>query len=344
MFLSNLTELTMSQGYRRFFKVVPAVSDELRAENYRIRHEVYCRELGFEALRPDCLEADEFDRQSVHCLVQSVASGAYVGCARLVLADPDSPLTPLPFEVTCEATLDRSIVDPMRLDRSRIAEISRLAVVGSYRRRKGEQDSPLTISEEDFGTPRQPRQPYLALAVYLGLIALKGINMTSTVTLAGKPFQVVGDFPQKGQTAPAFTLVGKDLADRSLSSFCRPAQGPQHLSEHRHADLCHVGAQVQPAGERAGQYGGALHFGRPALRAEPLLRCRRSGQGVTLVHHAWSRVPRRLWRLALSNGPLAGLAARAVIVLDADDRVLHSQLVAEIKDEPDYDAALQALA
>ena len=46
MFLSNLTELTMSQGYRRFFKVVPALTDELRAENYRIRHEVYCRELG----------------------------------------------------------------------------------------------------------------------------------------------------------------------------------------------------------------------------------------------------------------------------------------------------------
>jgi thiol peroxidase len=48
--------------------------------------------------------------------------------------------------------------------------------------------------------------------------------------------------------------------------------------------------------------------------------------------------------VALSNGPLAGLAARAVVVLDRDDRVLHSQLVAEIKDEPDYDAALQALA
>jgi thiol peroxidase len=40
--------------------------------------------------------------------------------------------------------------------------------------------------------------------------------MTSTVTLGGKPFQVHGSFPQKGETAPAFTLVGKDLADVSL--------------------------------------------------------------------------------------------------------------------------------
>lgn len=172
MFLSNLTELTMSQGYRRFFKVVPALTDELRAENYRIRHEVYCRELGFERPRPDGLEADEFDDRSVHCLVQSVSTGDYVGCARLVLVDPGRDQTPLPFETTCEGTLDRSIVDPMALDRSRIAEISRLAVIGSYRRRRGEQDKPISISEEDFGTESRPRQPYLALAVYLGLISL----------------------------------------------------------------------------------------------------------------------------------------------------------------------------
>ena len=43
--------------------------------------------------------------------------------------------------------------------------------------------------------------------------------MTSTVTLAGKPFEVRGSFPQEGQVAPAFTLVGKDLADVPLGSF-----------------------------------------------------------------------------------------------------------------------------
>ena len=46
----------------------------------------------------------------------------------------------------------------------------------------------------------------------------------------------------------------------------------------------------------------------------------------------------------IENGPLAGLTARAVVVLDADNRVLHTQLVAEIAHEPDYDAALSALA
>ena len=45
----------------------------------------------------------------------------------------------------------------------------------------------------------------------------------------------------------------------------------------------------------------------------------------------------------LASGPLAGVAARAVVVLDENNTVLHSELVAEIKDEPDYAAALAVL-
>ena len=48
--------------------------------------------------------------------------------------------------------------------------------------------------------------------------------------------------------------------------------------------------------------------------------------------------------VAIQSGPLAGVTARAVIVLDENDRVLHSERVAEIKNEPDYAAALAALA
>ena len=47
--------------------------------------------------------------------------------------------------------------------------------------------------------------------------------------------------------------------------------------------------------------------------------------------------------VAIASGPLAGVAARAVVVLDEQDKVLHSELVREIGSEPDYDAALNAL-
>ncbi|EPG4190265.1 redoxin family protein, partial [Pseudomonas aeruginosa] len=47
--------------------------------------------------------------------------------------------------------------------------------------------------------------------------------------------------------------------------------------------------------------------------------------------------------VAIASGPLAGLAARAVVVLDEQNKVLHSELVGEIADEPNYAAALAAL-
>ncbi|MCY1280443.1 Thiol peroxidase [compost metagenome] len=47
--------------------------------------------------------------------------------------------------------------------------------------------------------------------------------------------------------------------------------------------------------------------------------------------------------VAISSGPLTGLAARAVVVLDENDKVLHSELVSEIANEPDYAAALTVL-
>ncbi|HMW16804.1 MAG TPA: PEP-CTERM/exosortase system-associated acyltransferase [Accumulibacter sp.] len=221
MFLSSLTELTISQGYRRFFKVVPALSDELRAENYRIRHEVYCRELSFESVQSNGLETDAFDSRSLHCLVQSVASGQFVGCARLVLVDPNIPgPSLLPVEISCANTLDRSIIDPLQIDRSRIAEISRLAVIGSYRRRKTDQGKPISIAEEDFGTEKQPRQPYLAMAVYLCLIAMaRHYGLTTLLLLTERRLamnltrlgvnvqQIGGPVEHRGERIPSMIKV-----------------------------------------------------------------------------------------------------------------------------------------
>jgi thiol peroxidase len=56
-----------------------------------------------------------------------------------------------------------------------------------------------------------------------------------------------------------------------------------------------------------------------------------------------SRAFAKDYGVLITGGPLEGLAARAVLVLDANDRVVHSQLVTEVADEPDYDAALAAL-
>jgi N-acyl amino acid synthase of PEP-CTERM/exosortase system len=164
--------LNLGVGFRKYFVALPALNDELKRAAYRIRHAVYCEELGYEPLRPDGLESDEYDAHAAHCLLRSVSDPRYVGCIRLVFPRRDDPHRPLPFELLCESTLDRTLVDPSRLPRERMAEVSRLAVVRQYRRRKGEATRPGgDIDDNDFGTPDRPRFPYIPVGLYLGMIA-----------------------------------------------------------------------------------------------------------------------------------------------------------------------------
>lgn len=167
--------------------------------------------------------------------------------------------------------------------------------------------------------------------------------MTGTVTLGGKPFQLSGSFPQQGQTAPAFVLVGKDLADVPLSSF---AGQNKILNIFPSIDTPTCATSVRKFNQKASELPNTVVL---CISADlPFAQSRFCGaEGLDKVITLSTMRGNdflEAYGVALSNGPLAGLAARAVVVLDRDDRVLHSQLVAEIKDEPDYDAALQAIA
>lgn len=163
--------LDLRARFAALFSCVPATTDELRNCCFRIRHDVYCRELKFEPVRPDGLETDAFDARSLHCLLRAKESGQLIGCIRLILPDPANPAAPFPLELTCAATLNRSIVDHAKLARAHVAEVSRLAVISAYRRRKGEERDPGSIHTGDFGSPDLPRFPYIPVGLYLGMIA-----------------------------------------------------------------------------------------------------------------------------------------------------------------------------
>ncbi len=165
------TFLNIGVGFSRYFTAVPAVNDALKRTAYRIRHDVYCRDLGFEPIRADGLETDAYDSHATHALLRTAGGDDYVGCIRLIFTARGDPAEPLPFERICERTLDRRVVDPARMDRRRIAEVSRLAVVGAYRRRRGEASVPAKITARDFGSATQPRFPYIPVGLYLALIA-----------------------------------------------------------------------------------------------------------------------------------------------------------------------------
>lgn len=153
------------------------MDDELRDAVYRIRHEVYCEELKYEPERADRRESDAYDAHSVHCLLSSVnAPHSLVGCTRLVLTNPANSDAPLPFEGVCAATLDRSIIDPAKLPRARIGEVSRLAVCRNYRLRKGERSSMPRHHGQDMGPKCPQRSLFIAVGLYLGAISLAAHN------------------------------------------------------------------------------------------------------------------------------------------------------------------------
>ena len=232
--MSLLDRFSLGEGFKKYFEVAAAFSDDLRNDVYGIRHEVYCEELGFEPVRPDRREIDDNDRHSLHCLLRtSTEPHILVGCNRLVMARPEEPAHPLPFEHACRATLDRSIIDPAREPRGAIAEVSRLAVRAHYRRRKGETKTALALSEDDFGTKEQPRFPYIPIGLYLAVVALakhEGVETLFMLTeprladhfskLGVKITQIGGPVEHRGTRVPS--MMNVDHVIKNLRFFIRP--------------------------------------------------------------------------------------------------------------------------
>ncbi|MRR49917.1 MAG: thiol peroxidase [Rhodocyclaceae bacterium] len=166
--------------------------------------------------------------------------------------------------------------------------------------------------------------------------------MSSTVTLGGNPIEVVGDLPKKGQQAPAFSLVGKDLADVSLASL---GGKRKILNIFPSIDTPTCAMSVRRFNQSANETPNAVVL---CISADlPFAQSRFCGaEGLDNVFTLSTMRGREFleaYGVAIKTGPLAGLAARAVVVLDENNKVLHTELVPEIKQEPDYAAALAAL-
>jgi N-acyl amino acid synthase of PEP-CTERM/exosortase system len=225
---------SLGSAFKQFFEVVPAHTDALKNVGYFIRHQVYCEELAFEPQRPDRREFDEYDGQSLHLLIRCVKTGGFVGTCRIVLAREYDPCFPLPFEKICRATLDCSMFDRAKLPRRSIAEISRLAVVAQFRKRKGEREkATLSISDQDFGTPDQPRFPYIPIGLYLGIVELARMNNIKMLFVLTEPrlanhfkklgvnVQAIGSpVEHRGERIPS--MLDTDETVRNLKALLRP--------------------------------------------------------------------------------------------------------------------------
>jgi thiol peroxidase len=164
----------------------------------------------------------------------------------------------------------------------------------------------------------------------------------SQVTLAGNPIDVAGNFPKVGDTAPAFSLVDGKLGDVTLDTY---AGKRKVLNIVPSLDTPTCATSTRKFNEEASKLADTVVL---VVSADLPFAAKRfcSTEGLENV------VPLSTMRgaefmknygVAITSGPLAGVTARGVVVLDANNKVLHSELVSEIKNEPDYAAALAAL-
>jgi thiol peroxidase len=164
----------------------------------------------------------------------------------------------------------------------------------------------------------------------------------ATVTLKGSPVSVAGNLPKKGDVAPDFSLVTKDLKNVTLRDF---ASKRKVLNIVPSLDTPTCQKSTRAFNERASSMHNAVVLVIGADLPFAMSRfC--SAEGLnnvvtlsTLRDHGFHR----RYGVDIVDSPLEGLTARAVVVLDEDNRVLHSELVPEIANEPNYDAALAAL-
>ena len=167
--------------------------------------------------------------------------------------------------------------------------------------------------------------------------------MASTVTLGGNPIDVAGNFPQVGQTATIFSLVGADLADVPLKQFSGKRK---ILNIFPSVDTPTCATSVRNFNKRASELPDTVVL---CISVDlPFAQKRFCGaeglNNVVTLSTMRGREFLKDYGVEIASGPLTGLAARAVVVLDAQNRVLYTELVPEIKNEPNYDAAIKALA
>lgn len=166
--------------------------------------------------------------------------------------------------------------------------------------------------------------------------------MSSNVTLKGNPVEVFGSLPTVGQKAHDFTLVDKVLANQTLESF---AGKRKVLNIFPSVDTPTCAMSVRAFNKSASSLDNTVVINISAdLPFAQSRFCAAEGlENVVNLSTMRGRDFLKNYGLLIATSKLAGLAARAVIVLDESNTVIYTELVSEIANEPNYEAAVAVL-
>ena len=161
------------------------------------------------------------------------------------------------------------------------------------------------------------------------------------ITLRGNPINTVGDLPAVGAQAPAFALTGTDLGEVANGQFDGKAVV---LNIFPSVDTPVCATSVRSFNERAAATGVSVVCVSKDLPFALKRFCGAEGIENVVSASAFRSSFGEDYGVTMTDGPLQGLLARSVVVLDSDGSVAYTELVPEIGQEPDYDAAIAALS
>ena len=160
--------------------------------------------------------------------------------------------------------------------------------------------------------------------------------------LQGNPVNLAGDLPAVGSTAPDFKLVAGDLSDKTLADYAGKKK-LLNIVPSLDTPVCATSTKKFNEAMVSRDDAVALVISADLPFASGRFCSAEGIENVINLSMMRSRNFGKDYGVLIQDGPLAGITARAVVVLDADNKVLYTQLVPEITQEPDYDSALAAL-
>ncbi len=162
------------------------------------------------------------------------------------------------------------------------------------------------------------------------------------ITLKGSACNTSGDLPSVGSAAPAFTLVGGDLGEVTLDSL-KGKKVVLNIVPSFDTGTC--ATSVKTFNAKVGEMGDAvvINVSKDLPFAQKRFCDAESVEHVTSLSAFRCQQFAKDYGLGIECGPLKGLLARAVVVIDGEGKVAYTELVSEIVDEPNYDAAIAAV-
>jgi len=163
------------------------------------------------------------------------------------------------------------------------------------------------------------------------------------ITLKGNACNTSGDLPAVGGAAPSFTLVGGDLGESTLTDF---AGKKVIVNVVPSFDTAICALSVKAFNEKVGSLGDTVIVNV----SNDLPFAQKRFCEANQVEHVTNLSAFRCngfgadYGISIVDGPLKGLLGRAVVVIDADGKVAYTELVPEIAQEPNYDAAIAAVS